>query len=383
MPTVDATDKFHGTLKYGFTNIPDKSRFSVRVVRPPSDAKERPGNLWGMRLGTAAPDNYFPAENGAIAEDGEIYIASFSEDDCKAKTSFKLRVGNVLEVVNGWDVKGKDVNKVNDYIKMAIKKCSATYPIDFKFRRHDYHAALEEIKLFVDEVKAMEEDEPKPENPPPVKMVSDMDEKQRRAAMRRACGALGVDPEQEYHIVNSIIEDVVNVSSSLSSNGWEAYVFDEVIWYWNTNKNDICAEHPTRLVCSAEVKELIAKSVFTCISIQRRWRNKIVKRVEETRLAEAKNAKEREEMDKKNAAEKAAKDKAEAEEQAKSKAEDERLEKEKKAIEAKEAKAAEEKKKKEAELKRIEDEKAKKKAAEAKKKVEAEKKKKEEEAKKE
>jgi hypothetical protein len=47
------------------------------------------------------------------------------------------------------------------------------------------------------------------------------------------------------------------------------------------------------LVCSAEVKELIAKSVFTCISIQRRWRNKIVKRVEETRLAEAKNAKER------------------------------------------------------------------------------------------
>jgi hypothetical protein len=31
-------------------------------------------------------------------------------------------VGNVLEVVNGWEVKGQDIGTVKKFIDMAIKK---------------------------------------------------------------------------------------------------------------------------------------------------------------------------------------------------------------------------------------------------------------------
>ena len=163
-------------------------------------------------------------------------------------------------------------------------------------------------------------------------------------ANRTACAAMGVDPELEYHIVDSIIADVANVSlrflsdsncigfafppvlqpifpkcqaspismpisnpfpaffrttdpvavpCSLEWNGWEGYCFDEVVWYWNNNAKDLCAEHPTHLVCSSVVKDLMVKSGFSCISIQRRWRNKVAKRKKESKMAEAKMAKER------------------------------------------------------------------------------------------
>lgn len=193
--------------------------------------------------------------------------AATTERNKRVRQTFAaVQPGNTLFEINGvrFLAACSTVHDVYKQLMRVATRVSLATPFELTFARHNHAQAAAKIVPF-----AMRTDVQRAQVAQYAKMQAHDAALSDAVRRKKLCITQQIDYEQEQYLLSHIGHDLVALHDATMANGqWQAYEFDQALWYFHAPTARLYAEHPMR--SSDATRQLLGAVQFqTRFAVQR------------------------------------------------------------------------------------------------------------------